>query len=1440
MILVASTLRKEAPHGWRNSMTKPPLPQNEAERLETLYHYQILDTPPEKAFDDLTRLAAHLCEMPIALITFINQDRQWFKSKIGVAVTETDRETAFCAHSLLQPDPFIIYDASADARFSDNPWVASDPHVRFYAGAPLRTSRGHALGAVCVMDYVPRTLRPQQIEGLQTIANETMTLLDLRRNISELSRRGTLLGQAEEQARFFNLSLDLLFVAGLDGFIRQINPAFERVCGSTKEALQSKPLTDFIHPDDRDRTAAELEKLKAGCKTRSFEVRILQSDGSYRWILWSATPLTEKGLIYAVGHDITDRYQAQKEIKNLNESLERRVDERTTQLNAANRGLEKEIAQRREAEQTLRESEEKYRLLFISNPQPMWVFDSETLAFLAVNDAAVKHYGYSREDFFSMTIKDIRPPEDIPPLLEDFKKMSPGVSRAGVWRHRKKDGTILYVEITRDLIPFSGKPAGIVLAHDVTERKRAEEEHARLLIREQEARTAAERAQRRFTFLAEASEIFSASLDYETTLSSVARLTIPFLADACTVDIVEEDQSIRRVAAAATDPSTEALGWELMRRYPPVREGVHPLQRVLTSGKPVILFEIPDTLLEAIARDPEHLKIARSLGVQSAMIVPLSARGKTLGAISFISIESGRHYGEEDLSLAEDLARRAAIAVDNARLYQAAQQEIHERKQAEEALRRSEAKNRTLLDAIPDMMFQIRRDGAYLDFKPAKEMAPVFSPEILLSKRVQEVLPAEVARQAMEHIRGALETGSPQLFEYSLSAEGLSRDYEARIIVSGEDQVLAIVREITERKRAEEALRKSEERFQLATRATNDAIWDWDLMTDALWWNEGFKTMFGYKDEEIEPRVAWWRDRIHPEDKERVLSGIQATIDRREQFWSDEYRFRRGDGSYAALLDRGYVLHDPSGKPVRMIGAVMDITERKRAEEALAAEKERLTVTLRSIGDGVITTDVEERIILMNKVAENLTGWTQEEAIGRHLDEVFHVIDEKTGRPLENPAVKVLQTGATVALTNHTLLVSRDGTERIIADSGAPIRDKTGHILGVVLVFRDITQKQKMEEDLLRTSKLEAVGLLAGGIAHDFNNILTAILGNLSLVKMSINPNDPLHRRVNDAETASLRARDLAQQLLTFAKGGAPIKKTVSIKRVLEESIPFALRGSNVRAEFFLSDNLWPVEIDEGQISQVLHNLVLNAQQATPKGGIIEVRADNYLATEREKRLPLPAGRYIKITVRDFGIGIPKDHFQKIFDPYFTTKQKGSGLGLPTSYSIIKKHNGYMTVDSELGKGSTFSLYLPASYHDIEPERRPEAPLRGQGKVLIMDDEEAVREVAGEILNFLGYQVEYAEDGNEALERYQKAMASGQPFDLVIMDLTIPGKMGGKEAMERLLEMDPQVKAIVSSGYSNDPIMGDYTKYGFKGIIAKPYQLEQLSKTVHDVIAGPG
>jgi PAS domain S-box-containing protein len=501
-------------------------------------------------------------------------------------------------------------------------------------------------------------------------------------------------------------------------------------------------------------------------------------------------------------------------------------------------------------------------------------------------------------------------------------------------------------------------------------------------------------------------------------------------------------------------------------------------------------------------------------------------------------------------------------------------------------------------------------------------------------------------------------------------------------------------------------------------------------------------------------------------------------------------------------------------------------------EKKLKESEQWLSTTLKSIGDGVITTDTKGLVTFMNPVAELLTGWTHTEAVGKTLEDVFCILNEITRERCENPFEKIMETGNIVGLANNTVLVSKDGTERVIADSGAPIRDNDYGIVGTVLVFRDVTEKRKMEDNILKlkTEKMESLSILAGGIAH----VLTAILGNISVAKLHIDREDEAYRILTEAEKASLKAKNLTQQLLTFSKEGVLVKNPTSIGELLKDTCEFALRGSNVRCHVYLSDALWDVTVDEGQISQVISNLIINAEQAMPDGGVITVKAENVTKTQGDK-IPVKRGDYVCITVQDEGIGILKDHLQKVFEPYFTTKQKGSGLGLATSYSIVKNHDGYMMVESEVGVGTTFSVWLPASQTGAV-EKREGKVIKGTERILVMDDDETVLNVANEVLNNLGYKAEFTRDGKEAVEQYKRALREGIPFDTVIMDLTVRGGTGAKEALEKLLEIDPSVKAIVCSGYSNHPVVVNFEKYGFAGAVTKPYSIEELSVTLYDVI----
>ncbi len=545
-----------------------------------------------------------------------------------------------------------------------------------------------------------------------------------------------------------------------------------------------------------------------------------------------------------------------------------------------------------------------------------------------------------------------------------------------------------------------------------------------------------------------------------------------------------------------------------------------------------------------------------------------------------------------------------------------------------------------------------------------------------------------------------------------------------------------------------------------------------------------------------------------------------------------------GSGEARNIEVYAYPVFDRNGELAQMIEYGIDVTEQKKAQRDLAAEKERLSVTLRSIGDGVITTDTAGRIILLNRVAEKLTGFTAGEAKGRPLSEVFKIINAHSREACENPVAKVIENGQVVGMANHTVLVAKDGSEHSIADSGAPILDARSNIIGVVLVFRDVSAQLKTEQELLKITKLESIGVLAGGIAHDFNNILAAILGNINLALYDQGLEEKTRALLAGAEKASLRARDLTQQLLTFAKGGEPVKEVASLEGVIRDSAGFVLHGDAVACHYHIPDDLWLVDIDQGQISQVVQNIVLNASHAMPGGGTIDISCENIDAIRDVLPFAM-AGRYVKIAITDIGIGIPARVLEKIFDPYFTTKQEGSGLGLAISQSIISKHGGHITAESSSGNGSTFTIYLPAAdeARDHGGQETAAATTAPEGaKIMIMDDDEMVREVVTAMLGRMGHEAATAVNGEEAIKLYREAMDADKNFDLIIMDLTIPGGMGGKEAAREVLKLDPEARIIVSSGYSNDPIMADYAGHGFAGAIVKPYQSQELARAIGEIL----
>ena len=513
--------------------------------------------------------------------------------------------------------------------------------------------------------------------------------------------------------------------------------------------------------------------------------------------------------------------------------------------------------------------------------------------------------------------------------------------------------------------------------------------------------------------------------------------------------------------------------------------------------------------------------------------------------------------------------------------------------------------------------------------------------------------------------------------------------------------------------------------------------------------------------------------------------------------------------------------------------AKLNLDKRQEDEDALKkalyraeTEQSKSNAVIAAIGDGISIQDTDLTVLYQNDKHKQL--------IGDHVGEFCFKAYENKDEPCEGcPLVASFLDGKVHKAERST---PTDKGLLHVEITASPLIDQDGHVYGGIEAVRDITTRKKMTEEVLRAQKLESIGLLAGGIAHDFNNLLTALLGNISLAKIYAKTDEKVVEKLAAAEKASLRAKDLTQQLLTFSKGGAPVKKVMYIKEILTDSCSFALRGANVICGYEFQEDLWPVDVDSGQLGQVIHNLVLNADQAMPEGGIVSISAEN-IVLDTKNSSQLGAGNYIRISVNDQGVGINHQDLPRIFDPFFTNKPGGSGLGLATAFSIIKNHQGHITVESTPGKGSTFFVCLPAADKEAVAPRKDEAiTYLGEGRILLMDDNEGVRETAAGLLSHAGYRVDLVNEGAEAVSAYRQAQETGERFDAVILDLTVPGGMGGKEAAENILAADPSAKIIVSSGYANDPIMADYAKFGFSGVVPKPYKIQDLSKVVHDVL----
>jgi len=774
--------------------------------------------------------------------------------------------------------------------------------------------------------------------------------------------------------------------------------------------------------------------------------------------------------------------------------------------------------------------------------------------------------------------------------------------------------------------------------------------------------------------------------------------------------------------------------------------------------------------------------------------------------------------------------------------------DISDRKQAEEALRKSEAKYRRVSDNSPAVLYQfLMEPGGKVSFSYVSEVVVTtmgVTPEEVMkdpSKLLGMVHPDD-QKMFQEGINRSAETleSFPLTFRFLKNGEVIW--IEARGIPTplADGGILwdGFLLDITERKQAQEALRESEALLSMAGRTARFGGWSAHPDGHEVVWSEQVALIHekqpGYSPtvkEAIQYYTPEWRDKIAAVFQICAREGIP---------WDEEMEIITAGGHRLWVRSTGEAVRDNRGKIVRVEGSFRDITERKLAEEALRESEEKYRTILETIEDGYFEVDLGGNFTFFNYSMCKILGYPRDELMGMNNRQYT---DENIAKKLYQTFNKVYTTGKPDK-SFHWPVIRKDSTKRTVAASISLRRDTDGAPVGFRGIVRDITERKRLEARLQQAHKMELVGTLAGGIAHDYNNLLAVIMGNLSMAREETAPHSVIAELLHEAEEASLKARDLTQHFLTLSQGGHPVKGLGSIGNLLKEIPEQVQVHDGIEYTFSIQDDLWPVKYDPKQIEYTITNLLMNAVEAMPQGGCITIQAENQVIDNKDKKFPLVLneGKYVRISIKDEGSGISEEHMDKIFDPYFSTKdkgtQKGMGMGLAIAQSVIQKHDGHIMIDSTTGAGTEVTIYLPAAEEKEEPEtvkqeREDITPSTSSDqttikKILVMDDEEMLRNLAQMMLERLGYEVETVKDGDEAIETYKKQKDSVEPFDAVILDLTIKGGMGGKQTILELIKIDPGVKAIVCSGYFNDPVITNFEEYGFQGAMPKPYQKADL------------
>lgn len=780
---------------------------------------------------------------------------------------------------------------------------------------------------------------------------------------------------------------------------------------------------------------------------------------------------------------------------------------------------------------------------------------------------------------------------------------------------------------------------------------------------------------------------------------------------------------------------------------------------------------------------------------------------------------------------------------------------VFSRLRTEAALQKSEQNYRSLFrlmrlmcDNVPDMIWAKDLNKKYIFANAAMSQElfhahdndePVGKTDMFFAQRERAMKPADPAWHTFGEICAdsdsvvIKEKASRRFDEFgNVRGKFLYLDVHKAPLWDEQGTMIGTVgcgRDVTEEKEREverhqiaSALRESEEKYRTLFENLPVGIFRSTAAGRLISINPTFAAMFGYRTPEEMSDINAADLYFDRSERDSYVADLKKS---KEEYSAHEFRMRRRDEASFWVLSNVRAIRDGQGEIQFLDGTIRDITELKRTYGALRESEERFRTIFETAHDAIFIKDSQSRYISVNAGMERLFGTSREHLIGRTDLELFGPEEGANNQETDRRAM-----AGEMVEKEHTTTIR--GESLIFHVCKVPMRNPDGAVTGICGIARDVTEKRRLEAELVRSDKLESIGVLAGGIAHDFNNLLTAIMGNVSLVKSEHDPNGQSFQCLSDVEKAAVRAKGLTHQLLTFAKGGTPHKEVIQLGEVVREATLFSLTGSSVKCEFDFAPDLYDVEADGDQISQVISNLVINAVQAMPKGGIIRIKLEN--ADTTDHGIPTAsAERWVQICVSDQGDGIPATILPKIFDPFFTTKESGNGLGLAIVYSIITKHGGHVEVYSCEGSGATFTILIPAVTKTARTSTNlPDDDLRGDGRILVMDDEVLIRQMADLCLTHYGYDVVTVADGAGAIAEFESARTADRPFHLVILDLTIPGGVGGAVTLERLRRIDPEIRAILASGYSSDRAVTDFAALGFSGRIHKPYRAETLARAV--------